>query len=370
MSYNIDIPNTLYNILIVDDIPANLKVLGQILKIEGYKVRPVPNGELALQVAEKEKPDLILLDIMMPDMDGYEVCRRLKEKPNLKDIPVIFISALNDTEDIVKALNSGGVDYITKPFQAEEVKARVSTHIKLHQQNKDLQKLNADKDRFMSILAHDLKGPFNGIIGFTSLLAKHVRQYNIDKIEAHVNIINNSAQQYFKMLNDLLLWVRSQSGKIPYEPHFIEFNTICTEVIEFLKPNARYKNISINIQTSEIEVYADVDMLKTILRNLISNALKYTNKDGIVDIQTLSNEHGVNISVTDNGTGIHPEVLKKLFDSAQKISTAGTENESGTGLGLLLCKEFVEKHGGKIWVESEIDKGSTFFFILPSKIYN
>ena len=134
---NIALHPVRYNILIVDDIPTNLKILGGILKGDGYKVRPVPNGLLALQAAEKERPDLILLDIMMPEMDGYEVCRKLKENPELVDVPVIFISALNDTQDIVKAFTSGGVDYITKPFQAEEVKARVATHLKICRQNLD-----------------------------------------------------------------------------------------------------------------------------------------------------------------------------------------------------------------------------------------
>jgi CheY-like chemotaxis protein/uncharacterized protein YndB with AHSA1/START domain len=133
------------NILIVDDVSTNLKILGAILKNEGYKVRPVPNGILALQVAEKEKPDLILLDIMMPDIDGYEVCRRLKESPKLRDVPVIFISALSEPDDIVKALNSGGVDYITKPFRADEVKARVAMHLKLFQQSKEIEELKAAK---------------------------------------------------------------------------------------------------------------------------------------------------------------------------------------------------------------------------------
>jgi len=143
------------NILIVDDVPANLILLGHILKNLGYKVRPVPNGMLALKVAEKEKPDLILLDVMMPDMDGFEVCRRLKEDQNLSDVPIIFISALSDTNDIIKALTCGGADYIAKPFHAEEVKARVATHLKLYQQSKELQKINAEKDKFFSIIAHD-----------------------------------------------------------------------------------------------------------------------------------------------------------------------------------------------------------------------
>ncbi|MBK7029246.1 MAG: response regulator [Bacteroidales bacterium] len=161
------------NILIVDDIPANLKVLGEILKNEGYKVRPVPNKMMALQVAEKEKPDLILLDIMMPEMDGYEVCRRMKANEHLCEIPIIFISALSETDDVVKALKFGGVDYITKPFKAEEVTARVGTHIKLHRQSKELHNLNITKDKFFSIIAHDLRGPM-GVYGFNRCISRRI----------------------------------------------------------------------------------------------------------------------------------------------------------------------------------------------------
>src|ERR1035437_6045005 len=162
------------NILIVDDVSTNLKILGAILKNSGYKVRPVPHGILALQATEREKPDLILLDIMMPDMDGYEVCRRLKENPKFCDVPIIFISALSEPDDIVRALNTGGVDYITKPFRAEEVKARVATHLKLYKQSKELKELNATKDKFFSIIAHDLRGPLSGLIGLAELVTDEI----------------------------------------------------------------------------------------------------------------------------------------------------------------------------------------------------
>jgi len=177
------------NILIVDDVPANLKVLGEILKGEGYKVRPVPSGALALQVAEKEMPDLILLDIMMPEMDGYEVCRRMKENPLLREIPIIFISALNETTDIVKALKSGGVDYITKPFKAEEVTARVNAHARLQMQKIELKKLNTTKDKFFSIIAHDLKGSMGGFMGATEVLADQLGAMWMDEITGFLNDI-------------------------------------------------------------------------------------------------------------------------------------------------------------------------------------
>ncbi len=355
------------NILIVDDIPANLKVLGDILKTDGYKVRPVPSGSMALQVAEKEKPDLILLDIMMPDMNGYEVCQQLKENPKLADIPVIFISALNDTNDIVKALTSGGVDYITKPFQAEEVKARVSTHLKIKQQSMELQRLNVDKDRFLALLAHDLKNPFNAILGLLELLLKNIRKYDINEIEKFVSNVNKVSQNTYNLLDNLLLWARVQSGKLPFEPQKLLFSEVFSEILETLKPNADAKNILINnVTAKDVIFFADGNMVKTVLRNLVSNAIKFTKSGDRIDVIAIKTDDYVTITVADTGVGITPEIKANLFDITHIQSLRGTANETGTGLGLFLCKEFVEKHNGKIWVESEVGNGTQFHFTLSN----
>jgi len=355
------------NILIVDDIADNLKVLGDLLRGEGYKVRPVPNGTLALQVAEREKPDLILLDIMMPEMTGFEVCKKLKEKKNLQDVPVIFISALNETNDIVKALRIGGADYITKPFMAEEVKARVATQLKVFFQTKELQKLNADKDRFITILGHDLKSPFIGVLSFAELLSTNVREYDIDKTEKMVNIIHKSAKHFYSLLEDLLLWARAQSGKLSMNIEQIRLYEICLEIIDLLKLNAGNKDIQIELNVDfTITVLADRNMLSTILRNFISNAIKFTPRDGKITINATSAIDNTNITITDTGVGMSESTIQKLFDVTQIQSTAGTENETGTGFGLLLCKEFVEKQGGNISVESKENVGSTFTFSLKN----
>lgn len=366
MSDQKDINHKIFNVLIVDDVPANLKVLGEILKGEGYKVRPVTSGTLALQVVEKEKPDLILLDIMMPNMNGYEVCNKLKENPLLNDIPVIFISALNDINDIVKAFTSGGVDYITKPFQAEEVIARVSTHLKISQQKQELHRLNMDKDSFISILAHDLKSPFNALLGITELLAENIRTYDINKIEHLINTLNNSVQTTYSLLEDILMWAKSQSGKFPFEPQEINFKEVCIETNNILKYSANAKNITINLLIDDIYLSADINMLKTVMRNLITNAIKFTRSGGKIEIQTKKTNTEVIVSVSDNGIGISPQMLTKLFDFTQMYTTTGTANESGTGFGLLLCKDFIEKHGGKISVVSNLGEGSTFSFTIPT----
>ncbi len=249
---------------------------------------------------------------------------------------------------------------------ATDITERKQAEFIINQQNVELKKLNADKDRFITILAHDLKSPFNSILGFLHLLTENIRKYDIDKIEKQLNIINNSAQNTFNLLEDILMWVRANSGKIPYEPQNINFATICNEVIVNLKLTANTKNITINhFATDNIRIFADKNMINTILRNLVSNSIKFTNKNGQIDIYAETNHTNVIITVSDNGIGIETDTLNKLFDISQKISTDGTENEKGTGLGLLLCKEFVEKHNGKIWVESELGKGSDFKFTMP-----
>ncbi|MFC2109875.1 PAS domain S-box protein [Bacteroidota bacterium] len=236
----------------------------------------------------------------------------------------------------------------------------------IKQQNKELTKLNADKDRFMQILAHDLKNPFHSILGLIDLLKDNIREYDIDEVEELLNLASKSAQNTFHLLENLLTWGRSNSGEIPFEPQKLSFSTSCNEVIENLQLTANTKSVTINYVASDgISIFADKKMLKTILRNLISNAIKFTNKGGQVNIHAEQKNSIVTITISDNGIGIEPSILNKLFDISEKVTTTGTANEKGTGLGLLLCKEFAEKHEGKIWVESEVGKGSNFKFTLP-----
>jgi signal transduction histidine kinase len=236
---------------------------------------------------------------------------------------------------------------------------------KIQQLNKQLEKLNTDKDRFISILGHDLRSPFNALLGLSELLTENIRKYDIDEIENITNHINESAQNTYNLLYDLLMWARAESGKIPFEPQKLNFTNICKDILKILNPNADAKNITINhFASDEINIFADIDMLKTVLRNLVSNAIKFTNNGGQIDIYAEKNQANVTITIADNGIGIKPDDLTKLFDISQIHTTEGTASEKGTGLGLLLCKEFVEKHGGEIWVESKIGKGSDFKFTL------
>jgi two-component system, sensor histidine kinase and response regulator len=232
--------------------------------------------------------------------------------------------------------------------------------------NNDLKELNTSKDRFISILAHDLKSPFGSILGFLELLKENIREYSLDKIEDQLSMINDAAKTTYNLLEEILLWIQAESGKLPFEPQKLSLIKIFNRVIENLEHTASNKNIKItHFLTSEIDIFADFNMINTIFRNLVSNAIKFTHYGGVINIYAVQNLSDVTITITDNGVGMDPDIINKLFDFSYKITTEGTAQEKGTGLGLLLCKDFVEKHGGKIWAESQLGKGSVFKFTLP-----
>jgi PAS domain S-box-containing protein len=261
-------------------------------------------------------------------------------------------------------------DKTNKPIKFIGVNMDISdfknAELAIKENERKLLQLNVDKDRFISILSHDLKSPFNNLLGLSEVLTEDIRKLDIAEIEDIANNIYKSARISYNLLEDILMWARTQQGKIPFKLQNLSFADICKNILEILNPNANAKNIAINYSApNEINVFADIDMLKTVLRNLLSNAIKFTNKNGAIDIYAEENAGNVTITVSDNGVGIQPDNLTKLFDISEVLTTSGTAKETGTGLGLLLCKEFVEKHGGKIWVESEVGKGSDFKFTLP-----
>lgn len=231
---------------------------------------------------------------------------------------------------------------------------------------KALSQLNDDKDRFMQILAHDLRSPFTALLGFSDILLSNFREYDFDEIEMQLSLLSQTAHSTYNLLNDLLLWSMSQSGKLPFNPKRLPFIVICNEVLSCKCNQSDSKHINIDCSEKEpIYLFADVHMLKTVLRNLITNAIKFTHINGQVTVYVQKEGEFATISVRDNGVGISLDNQQKLWDFTTPFATEGTEHEQGTGLGLLLCKEFVEKHGGKIWVESELGKGSNFKFTMP-----
>lgn len=388
-------------VLIVDDIPKNIQVVGNILQDGDYDIYFASNGQMALNQAVNNDFDLILLDIMMPEMDGFEVCEHLKSDERTKEIPIIFLTAKTDTESAVKGFKLGGVDYITKPFNGTELLARIQTHLnlkfsqeklsrinkelaeknkqieeqkaeleaanqKLSQSEANLRELNATKDKFFSIVAHDLKNPFNTLIGFSDVLVKNFDMLKKEQVKNINHSLYNASKRGYSLLENLLDWSRAQTGRIEWKPEKISIEDLIDENIDLLGTSAGKKNIELikNINTKK-DAYADPNMVKTVIRNLISNAIKFTDNGGEVTISLKESNGMAEVEVKDTGVGIEDEDMKKLFRIDVNHSTIGTAKEKGTGLGLILCKEFVEKNGGKIWVKSRLGEGSRFGFSLP-----
>jgi len=353
-------------ILIVDDTPRNIQVLGNILYETGYNICIANSGYKALELVKTESPDLILLDIQMPEMDGFEVCRLLKSNPDTKAIPIIFLTAVIEPEKILLGFKLGAVDYITKPFNTAELTARVATHIEIKQSREKLLELNATKDKFFSIISHDLRNPFTVILSSTELLQMFVNKNMPEKILKYATSIHNSVLLVNKLLENLISWSQLQTGSLVPNIKKQNLKTITDETYLLANELAKNKNISLqNNITDDIFINCDIEMTKTVLRNLISNAIKFTENEGSISINFIGKETNAEISISDNGLGISPEKLSFLFAIEKKVSTLGTSNEKGTGLGLLLCKELIEKQGGKIWIESEVGKGSEFKFTIP-----
>jgi two-component system, sensor histidine kinase and response regulator len=356
-------------ILIVDDDPTNLSVLLEYLDAMHFNVLVACDGDSALEQIAYRLPDLILLDVLMPPgIDGFETCRRLKNDPQTQNIPVIFMTALSDAESKVQGFQVGGIDYITKPLEEREVFARVNAHLTIRQQQRQLQVLNASKDRFFSIIAHDLRSPLSSLRLLTELAYDNLENSNIEKLKEVINLQQSSVDKLCKLLENLLTWSRMQQGLIEYHPQQVDLRKIVAQNLALLNSNAQQKQITLqSVLTEQTEVYADLEMIHTVIRNLISNALKFTKTGGKIVISATPLEAEVEIAVADTGIGIPPESLSKIFQLGAKFKQLGTARESGTGLGLILCQEFIAKHDGRFWVESEVGKGSTFRFTLPQK---
>ncbi len=355
------------SVLIVDDNTNNLRVLANILESDRIKVATVRDGIRAMRFIEKKKPDLVLLDVLMPGMDGYHVCARLKEQSENRDIPVIFISALNQTEDKLKGFECGGVDYITKPFRREEVLARVNAQLTLKHALEELRVANAAKDKLFSIVAHDLRGPVASLAGMLEVIVVNPEMLNDDDRPMFLNELAFSARTLLHLIENLLSWAKNQRDAITYKPETICVNDIIDTQLNIFSGMAKEKGIALKARVDgRIYAFADSDTIMTVMRNLLSNALKFTSETGGVEIGAERQGDIVEISISDTGVGIPAERLETLFEGREQTTTFGTRNEKGSGLGLLLCKEFVENNGGTIRAESEPSKGSRFIFTLPA----
>jgi two-component system, sensor histidine kinase and response regulator len=364
-----------FKILVVDDIPENIQVLVHLLSEKGLKVSYAESGTRALKALKNNMPDLILLDVSMPGMDGFEVCERIKADPQTEHIPVIFLTAKVGQQDVISGLEKGAVDYITKPFNANELLTRVYTHLELKynrdlitRQNEELSKLNEVKNQLFSVISHDMKNLFNNILFGTESLEKEVDYFDKKDITQMAGMINDSARRAYNLLQNLLDWSRSQMQSVNLSPAPADMLMLVKQSVSLFKPTARKKNIEFEIFTNGdlFDAWADLDMVKAVLRNLLSNAIKYSHPNGRIDITVEGKPNQVEVSIKDYGVGMSSEVEQYLRAHSQASgSKPGTQNERGSGLGLVLIRDFIAKNNGSFDFQTTPGEGSTFWFSLP-----
>jgi len=352
-------------VLLVDDHHTDIRILETLLKNSGCSLKIAFNGSEALNIVQKEKPGLILLDMVMPLMNGCEMCRQLKDAPETKDIPVIVLSEKPEPDDIMMWLNMGAADYIRTPFIEQEFLARVKTHLTLKKMKEELEEEIKTKNKFFSIISHDLRSSLSVILGFTEIL-QHSREI-ISAAESDELLVDirHTAANTLELLDNLLQWAKSQNHGIRFNPGKLDLKSLVSETLNASAEMASGKNIILSSAVKPVTVTGDRNMLLLILRNLLSNAIKFTNDGGNVIVRTVVVNGHVKVKVTDTGVGIAPDKLKKLLQLESAVSTPGTRKEQGNGMGLILCREFILHQGGDFGIDSSPGKGTTAWFTIP-----
>lgn len=365
-----------YTILIVDDVISNVLLLKVLLGKEKYNILTASGGREAIEITVNQQPDLILLDVMMPEMTGFEVAAHLKNNSKTANIPIIFLTALNSTEDVVKGFQAGANDFITKPFNKEELLVRVNHQISLVaakrlilEKTEELRRTIVGRDKLYSVIAHDLRSPLASIKMVLNMLVLTLSKETLGtEMYQMLEMANHSTEDVFSLLDNLLKWTKSQVGKLNVVYMDFDINEVINGVIEIFSLVSASKNIKlVHTSNSPVMVHGDIDMLKTILRNLLSNALKFSYENSQILIDTSISDGMAVISVKDSGKGMSKEDQGRLLKTETHFSSYGTNNEEGSGLGLLLCQDFANKNGGRLWFDSEEGKGSTFYFSVPLK---
>jgi two-component system sensor histidine kinase/response regulator len=359
------------NILIVDDTLENLRLLASMLGQQNYEVRPVTNGRQALLAVAQDPPDLILLDISMPEMDGYEVCSRLKADAKAKDIPVIFLTALSDVADKVKAFAAGGVDFITKPFQLEEVHARVRTHLALRRSVRELEQsyarlreLEQLRDDLVHMIVHDMRSPLMVLTGHLTLLRQDGAGSWSEEADSDLRAAVRAAEAVRGLANDLLDVSRLEQGKLELKRERCELAALLREVAGGIGvlDSAR----AVRIDASEaVVVTCDAGLVRRVVENLLSNAVKHTPAGGGIEVALTAAGGRVRVAISDEGPGVPVDMRAKVFEKFGAVTTRRDKRYHSAGLGLAFCKYAIDAHGGAIGIDDHAPTGATFWFELP-----
>ena len=356
-------------ILIVDDVPENISVLFEFLIDQGYEIAIAPDGEGAIVVVEKESPDLILLDIMMPGIDGFETCRRLKAHEVHREIPVIFMTALSDTVDKVKGFQLGAVDYIAKPVQQDEVLGRIKAHItirrlqqELKERNHQLQEQNAELDAFAHTVAHDLRNPLGVIENAVYFLQRDLGEQVTPKIEDYLGLVTRSTRRMSDIIDGLLTLAGISHTQMVYEP--LDMRVMLHEILERLEQLRSDRHGEIRLPDHWPVVYGHPSWVEEVWTNLLTNGLKYGGDAPQLELGATIEAERVRFWVRDQGPGLNPSQQARLFVPFTRLQKLTGE---GYGLGLSIVQRIVSKLGGEVGVESRLGEGSTFYFTLPSR---
>jgi len=367
-------------ILLVDDVPANLDILLMTLEKEGYSLSLAPSGEVALQIAERFQPDLILMDIMMPSLNGFQTCEKLKAEPATRDIPVIFISAKNELEDIVEGFRVGGVDYVTKPFRQEEVLSRVKTHLqlqslktqrenliaKLESKNRNLVELNEIKNKFLGIAAHDLRSPLATIKGISDVLLMTDLEMDENETRDMIEFVKRISTQALNLVDSLLDISVIESGKLTIQLQSVRMNSFIEDRIRIHSFHASKKDIKIHSSLAPVpECRLDPDRIGQVVDNLVGNAVKFSPAGSNIYVSLKRENDTIRFQVRDEGPGIPREEQSRLFREFHKSLPKPTGEEKGAGLGLAIARKIIEAHHGILELDSTQGAGSTFSFAIP-----
>lgn len=361
-------------VLAVDDTPGNLRVLVEALSAAGMEVLVATDGVSAIETARYSKPDLILLDVLMPGIDGYETCARLKREDSTVQIPIIFMTALCETEEKVRAFEVGAVDYITKPFEQAELLARVNTHLTisrlrqdLEKRNRELEDLNRLKNEFMGMAAHDVRNPLASVLACAELIETIVDVSPPEKTKMLIGQISTSARRINAIITNLLDVNAIDSGQRRLQLASHEFQPIVERVVEQNRHKARAKEIDIVLEpgTATLAGIVDETAAEQVLDNLVSNAVKYSPAGTRVTVRLLSGEDCIAVAVQDQGPGISEADQAKMYGKFCRLTPKPTAGEPTTGLGLWIVKELTESMHGRIMCESELGKGTTFTVLWP-----